>query len=71
VFTYLLTGFEYVTLEDVASAISCDVTEDLQVLGVVRHVEYPVGNDKTEESAVKAQTDRQTDHCLLFVSQMQ
>jgi hypothetical protein len=31
-FTYLLIGFEHVALEDVAGAVSCDVTENLQVL---------------------------------------
>jgi hypothetical protein len=38
---YLLVGFEHVALEDVASAISRDVAEDLEVLRVMRDVEYP------------------------------
>jgi hypothetical protein len=49
--THLFIGFEYVALEHVAGAISRDVAEDLEVLRVVRHVEYPEEN-KGQASAV-------------------
>lgn len=41
--TYLLLGFENIATEDVAGAIPGNVTEDLQVLGIVGHIKYPVG----------------------------
>lgn len=40
-FSYLFLGLEDVAAEDVALSVSGDVTENLQILGVVRHVEYP------------------------------
>lgn len=40
-FSYLFLGLEDVTAEDVALSVSGDVTENLQILGVMRHVEYP------------------------------
>lgn len=43
---YLLLGLEDIAPEDVAGAVSSDVAEDLQVLGVVRHVEDPTGRAK-------------------------
>ena len=39
--SYLLLGLEDVASEDVALSVSGDVAENLQILGVVRHVEYP------------------------------
>ena len=38
---YLFVSFEDVALEDISRAVSSDVAPDLQVLGVVGHVEYP------------------------------
>ena len=38
---YLLVGLEHVTPEEIAGCVSCDVTEDFQVLRVVRYVKYP------------------------------
>ena len=44
----LFVRFENVALEDVAGAVPGDVTPDLQVLGVVGHVENPAPtNTKT------------------------
>lgn len=40
--TYLLLGFEDVAPEHVALSISGNITEDFQVLRVVRHIEDPV-----------------------------
>lgn len=37
----LFVRLEDVALEDIAGAIPCNVTPDLQVLGVVGHVENP------------------------------
>lgn len=43
---YLFLGLEDVAAEDVALSISSDVTENLQILGVMRHVEYPERRNK-------------------------
>lgn len=40
-FFYLFLGLEDIAAEDVALSVSGDVTENLQILGVMRHVEYP------------------------------
>lgn len=40
--SYLPLGLEDVTTEYIALSISGNVTEDLQVLGVMRHIKYPV-----------------------------
>lgn len=40
---YLLLGFKDVTPEDIAGTISSDIAEDLQVLGIMRDVEDPIG----------------------------
>lgn len=40
-FSYLFLGLEDVAAEDVALSVSGDVTENLQILGVMRHVENP------------------------------
>ena len=37
---HLLLGLEHVAAENVALSVAGDVAEDLQVLGVVGHVEY-------------------------------
>lgn len=39
--SYLLLGLEDVAAEDVTLSVSCDVAENLQILRVMRHVEYP------------------------------
>lgn len=39
---YLLFGLEDVTSEGITGAVSRYVAENLQVLGVMRHVENPV-----------------------------
>lgn len=43
---YLFLGLEDVAAEDVALSVSSDVTENLQILGVMRHVEYPERRNK-------------------------
>lgn len=45
-FFYLFLGLEDVAAEDVALSVSGDVTENLQILGVMRHVEYPEGRNE-------------------------
>lgn len=40
-FSYLLLGLEDIAAEDVALSISGDVAENLQILRVMGHVEYP------------------------------
>lgn len=40
-FSYLLLGLEDIAAEDIALSISGDVAENLQILRVVGHVEYP------------------------------
>lgn len=45
---YLLLGLEDVAPEAVAGAVSGDETEDLQVLGVMRHVEDSGRRKKNE-----------------------
>lgn len=39
--TYFLLGLEDVAAEDITLSISGDIAENLQILGVMRHVEYP------------------------------
>lgn len=46
IYFYLFLGLEDVAAEDVALSVSSDVTENLQILGVMRHVEYPERRDK-------------------------
>lgn len=45
--SHLFLGLEDVTTEDVALSVSGDVTENLQILGVMRHVEYPERRNET------------------------
>jgi len=40
--SYLFVGFEHGTFEHIRGAISRDITENLQVLRIVRYVEYPI-----------------------------
>lgn len=51
---YLLLGLEDVAPEDVAGSVPCYVAEDLQVLGVVRHVEDPAEKHRKPENSVGA-----------------
>ena len=44
--THLLVGLEDVAAEGIVRHLSGDVAEDLEVLRVVRHVEYPAGRGK-------------------------
>lgn len=46
IYFYLFLGLEDVAAEDVALSVSSDVTENLQILGVMRHVEYPERRNK-------------------------
>ncbi len=46
-FSYLLLGLEHIAAEDITLSISRDVAENLQILGVMRHIEYP---EKTEKN---------------------
>lgn len=40
-FSYLLLGLEDIAAEHVALSISGDIAENLQILRVMGHVEYP------------------------------
>lgn len=46
--THLFLWFEDVAAEHIALAVSCYVTEDLQILRVVRYVEYPVKSNERD-----------------------
>jgi hypothetical protein len=48
-YTHLFGGFENVAAEKVAGCVSGDVTEDFQVLRVMRHVKDP-GEKKKEKT---------------------
>lgn len=52
--THLPLGFEDVAVEHAALPLSGDVAEDLQVLGVVRHVEDPGGGWKNKDGVGEA-----------------
>lgn len=39
--SYLLLGLEDVAAKHIALSVSGDVAENLQILGVMRHIEYP------------------------------
>lgn len=52
---YLLLGFKDVTPEDIAGTVSSDIAEDLQVLGIMRDVEDPIGRatEKCTEDGIR------------------
>jgi hypothetical protein len=54
---YLLVGLEHVTPEEVAGCVSCDVTEDFQVLRVVRYVKYPETHQMAKNENTKHSID--------------
>lgn len=43
---YLFLGLEDIAAEDVALSVSSNVAENFQILGVMRHVEYPERRNK-------------------------
>ena len=45
---YLFVGFEYIALEDIGLPVTGDVAEDLEVLRIVRNIEYP--EERKEEN---------------------
>ena len=45
--SHLLLGLEHVATEDVALSVPGDVAEDLQILGVMGHVEYSGRQEKS------------------------
>lgn len=49
---YLFLWFKDVTSKHIALSISCYVTEDFQILRVVRYVENPV-NNKTKRKVIQ------------------
>ena len=49
---YLLVSLENVAAEEAAGSIARDVAEHLEILRVVRHVEYPVDGVVHEQSGV-------------------
>ncbi len=52
-FSYLLLGLEHIAAEDITLSISRDVAENLQILGVMRHVEYPEKTEKNRSNLKK------------------
>lgn len=48
--SYLLLGLEHITAEHIALSISGNVAEDLQILGVMRHVEDPKRKENRSET---------------------
>lgn len=53
--SHLLLGLEHITAENIALTISGNVAEDLQILWVMRNVEYSKKNkkNKTKSELVK------------------
>lgn len=55
---YLFDGLEHVAAEEVARGVAGDVTENLEVLRVVRHVKYPACETIPDDNLNKASAAR-------------
>ena len=51
-YVYLFIWFKHIALEDIGGAVTSDVAPNLQVLGVMRHVEYPENNHTTYKTYI-------------------
>lgn len=70
--SHLLLGLEDVTAEHVTLSISGNVAEDLQILGVMRHIEDPEREWKKNPSEIKKEkvNDVQNNNKTLQPSKM-